>query len=187
MLRMPHLWNGLMNRSFFSTGPGCRWLIGSGLAGLAAVVIGAGVLTEDRQEAASQADTIVVYKSPTCMCCSKWIAHLKAEGFPVEVHNEQRMANIKQGLGIPEGMGSCHTATIAGYVLEGHVPAQDIRRLLAERPAAKGLLVPGMPIGSPGMEQGARVDPYKVLIFDGVGAPKAFAEHGTRKAEQPRG
>lgn len=128
--------------------------------------------------ASPAADTVVVYKDPSCGCCSKWIEHLKQSGFKVEPHDESAMNPLKTRLGVPLELASCHTAVVGGYLIEGHVPAQDIRRLLTEKPAIKGLVVPGMPIGSPGMEQGERKDPYEVLAFGGQGDPKVFAKHG---------
>lgn len=150
--------------------------------GIAVVAIGAalvaGSLHPPPSIAAAPPNTIVVYKSPTCNCCSKWIEHLKHAGFKVEAHNESDLNQIRQQLGVPEKLASCHTAIINGYVIEGHVPAEDIRQLLTKRPKARGLAVPGMPIGSPGMEVGASVGSYDVLqIVDGQ-SPSVFAHHG---------
>ena len=128
------------------------------------------------------AGTIVVYKSPTCGCCSKWVQHLRDAGLAVEVHNENAMNPLKTKLGVPPDLASCHTATVDGYVIEGHVPAQDIRRLLSEKPQATGIAVPGMPIGSPGMEQAGQADHYQVLLFGTDGARHVFAEHGPPQA-----
>ena len=111
------------------------------------------------------AHAITVYKSPTCGCCKRWIAHLEDAGFEVEAIDSDDMNEIKQRYGVPRNMASCHTARIAGYTIEGHVPADDILRLLADKPDAVGLSVPGMPVGSPGMEVGDRVDPYRVMLF----------------------
>jgi hypothetical protein len=123
------------------------------------------------------APTIDVYKSPTCGCCTKWIDHLKANGFAVRSHDTQDVAQHKQRLGIPAGYDSCHTAEVGGYVIEGHVPARDIRRLLKEKPQARGLTVPGMPIGSPGMEQGSHKDAYEVILLDKNGAPRVYSRY----------
>jgi len=106
-----------------------------------------------------------VYKSETCGCCDDWIDHVKDAGFKVEYTNLRDPNSKKQELGLPYELASCHTAVIDGYIIEGHVPASDIQRLLAERPNTSGLTVPGMPHGSPGMETG-RVDAYQVLSFD---------------------
>jgi hypothetical protein len=116
-------------------------------------------------------------KSPTCGCCTKWIDHLKANGFAVRSHDTQDVTQPSQRLGIPAGYGSCHTAVVDGYVIEGHVPARDIRRLLKEKPQARGLAVPGMPIGSPGMEQGDHKDPYEVTLLDKRGAPRVYSRY----------
>jgi hypothetical protein len=121
---------------------------------------------------------VEVWKSPTCSCCSKWVEHLKANGFRVEVHNEGQMNPLKTKLGIPQGLASCHTARVDGYLVEGHVPASDIKRLLAERPAGRGIAVPDMPIGSPGMEQGDRQDPFDVVLFGDNDQRQVFATHG---------
>jgi hypothetical protein len=121
---------------------------------------------------------IEVWKSPTCSCCSKWVEHLRDAGFDVTVHNESTMNPLKTKLGVPQALASCHTAVINGYVIEGHIPAQDIRRLLSEKPDALGLAVPGMPIGAPGMEQGDRRDAYETVLFTSKGGTQTFAEHG---------
>ncbi|WP_370519522.1 DUF411 domain-containing protein [Alcanivorax sp. DP30] len=117
-----------------------------------------------------------VYKSPTCGCCGAWVDHMKENGYTVEVHETDNLQPIKEKAGILPGAGSCHTAFIDGYVIEGHVPASDVDRLLAERPQGKGLTVPGMPVGSPGMEMGDRMDAYDVLLFDENGTA-VFSHH----------
>jgi hypothetical protein len=119
---------------------------------------------------------VTVYKTPTCGCCSKWVSHLEQNGFEVETVDLQNLRMIKSMSGVTPEHASCHTATVEGYVVEGHVPADDIRRLLKERPDVKGLTVPGMPHGSPGMETG-RQDPYQVLTFDDAGRTEVFAQH----------
>jgi len=120
---------------------------------------------------------VTVYKSPTCGCCVKWIDHLEGHGFTVEARDVRDTRALKQEHGVPSGLEACHTALIEGYVIEGHVPAEDIGRLLRERPPVAGLAVPGMPIGSPGME-GPRPEAYRVLSFDAVGHTEIFASHG---------
>lgn len=120
---------------------------------------------------------IAVYKDPSCGCCGQWVAHLRAAGFAVEVHDAEDIVRIKADAGVPDNLQSCHTAMIDGYVIEGHVPAADIRRLLSERPAAKGLAVPGMPVGSPGMEQGAARELYNVVLWQNDGSGTIFARH----------
>ncbi|HEU0015764.1 MAG TPA: DUF411 domain-containing protein [Longimicrobium sp.] len=107
---------------------------------------------------------LVVYKSPTCGCCIKWVDHVKAAGFDVEVHDTANVAPVKRANGLPQHLDSCHTALVNGYVIEGHVPAEVIARLLRERPNVAGIAVPGMPMGSPGME-GPTKQPYDVVAF----------------------
>jgi len=119
---------------------------------------------------------ITVYKSPSCGCCSKWVSHLQDNGFDVNAINRNDMNSVKSEVGIPRQLASCHTAVVGGYLIEGHVPAADIRRLLKERPAVAGLTVPGMPMGSPGME-GARQDAYKVLTFTKEGDSSIFSSY----------
>src|SRR5258706_13409180 len=118
--------------------------------------------------AAALATEIAVYKSATCGCCSKWVRYLEASGFQVKAYDVQNVASYKERYGIPQALDACHTAMVEGYVVEGHVPVEDIRRLLKERPAIKGLVVPGMPAGSPGME-GPITEKYDVLSFDAKG------------------
>ena len=119
---------------------------------------------------------VTVYKSPTCGCCNKWIAHLEANGFKVNAHDLADLTQVKLEHGVRRELTSCHTGLVDGYVIEGHVPAEDIRRLLQERPDVVGLAVPGMVTGSPGME-GATSEPYDVLTFDRNGNTTVFAKH----------
>ena len=121
---------------------------------------------------ASAAD-ITVYKSPTCGCCTKWVKHLEDNGFSVQVKHRRDLTAVKQELGVKRELQGCHTGVVEGYVIEGHVPAADIQRLLTERPNVRGLSVPGMPMGSPGME-GPRKSPYKVLSFDEQGNTSTY-------------
>jgi hypothetical protein len=107
---------------------------------------------------------IDVYKSANCGCCHQWIAHLRTNGFTVNAHDVDDPSDYREKFGVPSALGACHTAVVGGYTIEGHVPAADIKRLLAQRPKAKGLAVPGMPLGAPGMEA-ARSQPYDVLLF----------------------
>lgn len=125
---------------------------------------------------AGAAGVLEVYKSPYCGCCGDWVEHMKANGFEVEVHDTDNMQPVKERAGIQPGMGSCHTAFIDGYSIEGHVPAADVKRLLEEKPDARGLTVPGMPMGSPGME-GHRKDDYQVILFRDNGNHEVFASH----------
>jgi hypothetical protein len=109
---------------------------------------------------------VEVWKDPNCGCCQDWVEHMQDNGFAVTVHDTGNSA-VRSRLGLPARLGSCHTALVGGYVLEGHVPAADVRKLLAEKPKALGLAVPGMPVGSPGMDgpaYGGRKDPYDVLL-----------------------
>ncbi len=129
--------------------------------------------------ASAEALGIEVWRSGTCQCCGAWVKHLEANGFEVKVNEASpgMLAEIKRQAGIGEKLASCHTAKIDGYVVEGHVPAPDIKRLVAEHPEAVGLAVPGMPIGSPGMEQGEETEPYDVLLIGKDGATEIFAKH----------
>lgn len=112
---------------------------------------------------------LIVYKTPWCGCCGAWVDHMRANGFDVTVMEREDLAPVKAQFHVPPALQSCHTGLIEGYVVEGHVPATDVTRLLAERPSAAGLAVPGMPIGSPGMEQGHMRDPYNVVLFGDSG------------------
>ncbi len=127
--------------------------------------------------AQATAQTIDVVKSPYCGCCAQWVEHLRANGFDVRVTDVENLDPVAHQHGVPDALRSCHTATVDGYVIEGHVPAADIRRLLDERPPGTGLAVPGMPIGSPGMEQGDRRQPYATILFDRSGRQQVFARH----------
>lgn len=122
---------------------------------------------------------VEVFKSATCGCCGKWVEHLQAHGFTVRTTVTEALDDIKARHQIPGSVRSCHTAVVGGYVIEGHVPAPDVQRLLKDRPAVAGIGVPGMPIGSPGMEvPGMKVQPYDVLAFTKQGATRVFASHG---------
>jgi len=125
------------------------------------------------------ADLVEVYRAEGCDCCGKWAEYLKKNGFQVRVHNlsSQRLSRIKTEAGVAEKYSSCHTAKVEGYVIEGHVPAGDIKRLLKERPKAIGLSVPGMPIGSPGMEVGDEKEPYDVLLLKSDGSAEVYGKH----------
>jgi len=125
---------------------------------------------------AHASEEVTVYKSPYCGCCTAWSEHMRDNGFTVTEIKREDMGAIKKQLGVPAQLESCHTAMVDGYVLEGHVPADDVKRLLAERPDAHGLSVPGMPMGSPGMEQDGMKDPYTTILFD-KGNMSAFARH----------
>jgi hypothetical protein len=121
---------------------------------------------------------IAVVRDPACGCCLAWVAHLEKAGFKATVTESSEIDALKDARGVPAAARSCHTATVGNYVIEGHVPPADIRRLLAERPAVAGLAVAGMPAGSPGMEvPGGRVDPYDTIAFDKTGKTRVFAAH----------
>ena len=148
--------------------PSTRWAIWiGGLVG----VLGVLVLLLTQQTVAAD---IVVYKSPTCGCCGKWVEHMEKAGFSVDVENISDVAPIKRELGVPGRMQSCHTAKVGDYFVEGHVPADLVKRLLADKPDIKGLTVPGMPMGSPGME-GPRKDPYDVIAVGKDGGYRVYA------------
>lgn len=125
----------------------------------------------------AKAAEIEVYKSPTCGCCKKWIDHLEQSGFSVKAHDVKDVVQYKIRHGLSPDLGSCHTALVNGYVIEGHVPAADIRKLLKQKPKAAGLAVPGMPVGSPGMEMGNRRDSYDVLLFRKDGSREVFSSY----------
>lgn len=118
---------------------------------------------------------ITVYKTPTCGCCSKWVDHLKEHGFVVTAKDIPDLTALKKHYGVTQQLASCHTAFVGGYVVEGHVPADLITRLLKEKPKVKGIAVPGMPMGSPGME-GPRADRYDVVTFDSAGKTAVYAK-----------
>lgn len=124
--------------------------------------------------------SIEVFKSATCGCCTQWVDHLAANGFTVKAHNVNDLDARRARLRVPQAMAGCHTAVIAGYAIEGHVPAAEIKRLLAERPKALGLSVPGMPMGSPGME-GPTSEAYDVVLFQADGSSKVYRHYPAAK------
>lgn len=123
------------------------------------------------------AATVTVTKTPTCGCCGGWIEHMKKAGFTITVRNVEDVTPTARRLAVPDALRSCHTAEIAGYAIEGHVPAADVRRLLATRTKVAGIAVPGMPMGSPGMEHGGHKQPYQTILFDRGGKTRVFASH----------
>lgn len=125
---------------------------------------------------------IEVYKSATCGCCTQWVDHLKANGFKVKAHNVPNTAAYRAQLGVPASAGSCHTAKIGGYAIEGHVPSSDIKRLLAEQPRARGLAVPDMPMGSPGMDS-ANADAFDVWLFQADGNRALYRHYPARASK----
>lgn len=126
---------------------------------------------------AEEVTDIVVYRSPSCGCCSKWLAHLKENQFNVKDIVTDDVQAIKEKYGVSKEMASCHTAVVNGYVIEGHVPASDIKKLLTTKPKVVGISVPGMPSGTPGMEMGGRKDPYQVVSFDKEKNYKVFTNY----------
>jgi len=130
---------------------------------------------------------ITVYRSPDCQCCHKWIKHLETHNFNVLDEVTHNLAEVKEKVGIPTVMGSCHTAIVDGYLIEGHVPADDIKRLLLKKPNIKGLSVPQMPVGTPGMEMGEKKDMFTVISFDEAGNYRIFNRYqvGTDQLYHP--
>ena len=126
---------------------------------------------------AALANEINVFRSPTCGCCGLWIEHMRDAGFQVNDQITEDMTAVKEQYGVPDNLKSCHTTVVDGYVVEGHIPAEDVARLLTEKPDIAGIAVPGMPIGSPGMESGDYVEPYTVFSFMEDGSTETFAEH----------
>lgn len=146
---------------------------------LAAFTLSFLVLSGSAESADPVLPAVVVHKSPSCGCCKVWAQHLKNAGFPVTLKDTDDVSPVKQRMGVPPRMASCHTAEVDGYFVEGHVPTEDIKRLLRERPKAKGLTVPGMPAGSPGMEvPSGEVEPYSVFLVAEDGSTTVFARHG---------
>ncbi len=145
-----------------------RWLGRRGVALLFAALFA---------PAALAANAFDVYRDPSCGCCGAWVSYMRAQGYAVTVHQDQPMTAVKARFGVPAGAMSCHAAVIDGYVIEGHVPVADIRRLLAERPDAIGLAAPGMPMGSPGMEMGTP-ERYDVVLIGHDGSTRVYATHG---------
>lgn len=145
--------------------------------GLGALAVGLGWTLQAR--AAAPKPVVEVWKDPNCGCCHDWIAHMEGAGFAVKVHDKGNTA-ARAALGMPQVLGSCHTAKVQGYVIEGHVPAADVKRLLADKPQALGLAVPGMPVGSPGMDgpvYGGRRDAYRVLLVQKDGSTRVYSSH----------
>ena len=149
-----------------------RTMAGGVLALLALAAVGCGTAAEQAPVA------VAVFKDAACGCCSQWVEHLKANGFDPTATNVDDLDAVKAKYNVPRRAQSCHTAIVEGYVVEGHVPAADIRRLLEERPAIAGLAVPAMPVGSPGMEvPGVKPQPYDVLALNKDGSTTVFASY----------
>ena len=149
--------------------------------------LGAATLGFSKSGSASSPDKVItVWKTPSCGCCKDWVIHLRKEGFHVVTNDVSDTAPFRQKFGLPAKFGSCHTAQVGGYVLEGHVPAREVRRLLREKPIALGLAVPGMPVGSPGMEmpgemQGVR-DAFDVLLVARDGSSRVYESYTAKAA-----
>jgi hypothetical protein len=153
---------------------------------LAAVVIAANVVAYAQPKAQTRSSTpkaaaaantpVAVYKTATCGCCGNWVQHMNAQGFACNVTNLADLNEVKVKYGVPANLQSCHTSLVGGYVIEGHVPAADIQRLLKEKPAIVGLAAPGMPAGSPGMDV-PNSPPYEVIAFEKNGRQRVYARH----------
>lgn len=151
-------------------------LAASGCAEDDASTSGSQALAAEAPAAAGQElPTVLVYKTATCGCCNGWIEHLEAAGFTVDARDTRDLMVVKRDAGVPTQLSSCHTAIVDGYVVEGHIPAEHVKSLLADRPDVAGIAVPGMPIGSPGME-GANPQPYQVYSFTRDGQAAVYAE-----------
>lgn len=152
-------------------------LAGTALGGVALTAVGARAVFAQQQSALP---TMTIYKSASCGCCKQWVDHARANGFTVRTVDTDDLNGVKREMGIPAALASCHTVVVGSYLVEGHVPASDIKRLLRDRPRVRGLAVPGMPIGSPGMEQGpvSGYERYDVIAFEQNGATRVFASHG---------
>ncbi len=149
----------------------------SGLS--AVVVVSVALVTAQQKQAATPAQKITVYKTSSCGCCRLWVDHLKASGFDVQAMDvsAEAVRSVSKAAGLPEDGISCHTAKVGNYVVEGHVPASDIQRMLKEKPAIAGIAAPGMPMGSPGMEQGGAKEAYDVMAFTKDGKMTVYAKH----------
>ncbi len=146
--------------------------------GIVLAALGVGAYLQFGPSASADLPTVTVYKSPSCQCCSEWISHMEENGFEVDVESKLRVGPVKKKVGVPSSLAACHTGVVGNYVVEGHVPAQDVKRLLRTKPDVRGLSVPGMPVGSPGMERGSRVEPYEVVTFTPSGDTTVFARYG---------
>ena len=160
-----------MNEQFL---PMRSWLVALLVA---TILFVSGMGASDVAYSAEDAGEMTVYRDPSCGCCGKWIEHMAAAGFTVRDEVTDDMTAIKTQYGVPEELSSCHTAIANGYLIEGHVPAADVQRLLTAEPNVAGLTAPGMPIGSPGMEMAEGSEPYTVFAFTDDGAAAAFANH----------
>ncbi len=150
----------------FATPYALRTLLAAGL--LSVATLGPALAADDE---------LTMFKDPNCGCCGKWAEHMRANGFSVKEVATHEMDAVKRKAGVPPALASCHTAKIGGYIIEGHVPAADVKRMLAQKPAITGLSAPGMPLGSPGMEGSYAAERYDVVSFDSAGKSAVFASH----------
>ena len=141
------------------------------------ITVGVIFMATSLHSVATELPVLKVFKSPTCGCCSEWVKYLEKSGFVVESHDVKNLTIYKKEANLPAGMGSCHTAFVGEYAIEGHVPAVDIKRMLTDQPDIRGLAVPGMPMGSPGMEYGNRKDSYQTISYTNNGQLAVFANH----------
>jgi hypothetical protein len=146
-------------------------------AGMAVLVSLVSASAPVRPDNPAESTSVTVFKDPNCGCCQQWVEHLRKHSFKVAVRDTSDVQGAKKAGRVPERLHSCHTAFVGGYVVEGHVPAADIQRLLKEKPKVAGIAVAGMPAGSPGMEMGSRKDPYEVVAFNRDGTTRVFARH----------
>jgi hypothetical protein len=153
-----------------------RTVLHAMLASAIGVPLAANSAANAATNAAAKSTVIDVYKTASCGCCEGWVQHLRDAGFTVKAHNVDDTSVYRTKYGIPEELGSCHTGVVSGYGIEGHVPAAEIKRLLAEKPKARGLTVPGMPVGSPGME-GSRKDAFDVLLVKADGSKLVYKHY----------
>jgi hypothetical protein len=151
-----------------------KLLVAVGLLGLGIALLSVSAGASAAKPATKE--VVTVYKSSTCECCKKWVEHLQAAGFTVNVHDEADMAKIKDDAGVPAAARSCHTARVGKYLVEGHVPADLIVKMLEERPHFAGIAAPGMPVGSPGMERGDQKPPYDIVSFTKDGKTEVYAK-----------
>ncbi len=152
----------------------------------AAMLAGSAVLAEPAPETAAAEDLkLTVYHDPNCGCCGEWMAHMQDNGFAVESMTQSGINEIKQKLGVPQQVWSCHTALVEGYVVEGHVPADDVKRLVSGKPDVVGIAVPGMPLGSPGMEYGEQRMAFDVVSFDEAGETAVFNHYPAIESQEP--
>lgn len=147
------------------------------IAALAIAALGIGIAAQPKPM--SSRTPMVVYKTPTCGCCTLWVEHMRQNGFQPEVHDvsASEVRAVSKAAGLKDDGTSCHTAKVGSYIVEGHVPASDVQRMLKEKPAIAGIAAPGMPMGSPGMEQGGAKEPYDVVAFTKDGKTTVFAKH----------